>query len=114
MQTTALLDDCRRVAVQGNVSLDGAPLRWGMIAFHPTGPRANRQPVAWAMIGRNGAFSIPAHRGVVVGKNRVAIVNFGDVRPNPSISDEQRIDGPEVNIEGENKAMELRVGSREE
>ena len=107
MRTSGLLDDCERVAVSGTVSLAGKPMRWGMIALHPLGENADRRPVAWAMVTRGGKFSIPAHRGAVVGKNRVKIVNFGDVQLNPTIRDEQRVDGPVIDVAAATSGLAL-------
>ena len=84
MKANALLADVKRVELTGTVNLNGQPLRWGMITLVPQG--SSNQPSAWAMIS-NGNFSIPAHRGGVVGDNKVVIHNLGGVEPRPTIED---------------------------
>ena len=69
-----------RAAAKGQVTVDGRPLRWGMIAFEPATPR---QPRAWAMVS-NGQFNLSAARGPVVGKNRILVYDMGAVEPRPT------------------------------
>ena len=84
MKANALLADVKRVELKGSVKLNGKPLRWGMITLMPNG--SANQPSAWAMIN-NGSFTIPAHRGAVVGDNQVLVHNWGGVEPRPTIED---------------------------
>jgi len=84
MQTNGFLADVRRAAVAGTVTVDGQPLRWGTITFTPLGNA--RAPVASAMIS-NGSFSLPAHRGAVVGTNDVVVRTLGAVEQRPTIDD---------------------------
>lgn len=91
MQSSGFLAAVERSAVSGTVSVDGTPLRWGMIAFVPENPRA---PRAWAMVSR-GRFQIPASRGATLGVNRVAVYNLGDVAPWPTLEEYEVIHAPE-------------------
>ena len=63
-------DNVRRTAVKGEVLLDGKPVVNGRILFEPTSGTTG--PVAGATI-KDGAFEIPSHMGVTVGKNLVRI-----------------------------------------
>jgi hypothetical protein len=60
----------QRAEVEGQVTLDGAPIEKGSIAFYPvegtTGPSAGGTV-------ENGRYGIPAGEGPVVGTNRVQI-----------------------------------------
>jgi hypothetical protein len=58
------------VAVSGNVTLDGAPLKDGMISFIPDA--TTESPTAGASI-EDGKFSIPRQGGPLPGKYRVEI-----------------------------------------
>jgi len=62
--------ESERVAVQGNVTLDGKPLVRGAIVFVPTGGTAG--PKAGAVID-NGHFSIDARQGPLAGKLHLRI-----------------------------------------
>ena len=59
-----------RMAVKGNVMLEGVPLETGEIVFLPTG--STQGPVAAGEI-KNGEFLIPAAKGPVAGTYRVEI-----------------------------------------
>lgn len=104
LRTSGFLSRVERAAVSGSVTVDGQPLRWGMIRFQPRGnPQA---PVAAAMVSR-GQYSVPQWRGVTVGPNAVAIYDLGDVRSEPTVTDAERIDplgklAVEVTSEGTN------------
>jgi hypothetical protein len=63
-------DPWNRAAAQGNVTLDGAPLKEGTITFFPSG--ATKGPAAGGEI-RDGRYEIPADGGPVVGTNRIEI-----------------------------------------
>lgn len=85
LQTNGFFFDGERAAINGTVTLDGQPLRWGSIAFEPEDVNA---PTAWAMVS-GGRYSIPAFRGVAVGACRVVVRNLGAVEPRPTIADVQ-------------------------
>lgn len=84
LRSSGFLADVTRAEVTGTVTVDGQPLRWGMIAFVPED--ANR-PRAWAMISR-GRFSIPQKRGAPMETTcRVEIYDLGSVEPQPTQND---------------------------
>ncbi len=59
-----------RATASGKVSLDGAPLRSGVVRFVPSG---NTQgPVAAATV-KDGAFQLPQEEGPVAGTHRIEI-----------------------------------------
>lgn len=80
---SGFLSATKRAAVTGTVSVDGKPLRWGMIALVPSEPN---RPRAWAMVSR-GNFSIPESRGAALGINTVEILDLGSVEPRPTQPD---------------------------
>ena len=88
LRQNGLLTSGKRQAVNGEIKLNGQPLRWGSIAFKPDDLNA---PVGWAMIN-NGKFSIPASSGPVPGVCHVAVTNMGAVAPGPTIDDAKAID----------------------
>lgn len=57
-----------RVAVAGEVTLNGNPVRWGSVTFHPAAGAA--LPVVTARV-MGGKFSLPAEMGPVVGGHRL-------------------------------------------
>jgi hypothetical protein len=63
-------DGLNRAAVNGRVTLNGAEIAAGTIAFYPT--KGLKGPVAGGAI-KNGQYAIGADRGPVVGPNRVEI-----------------------------------------
>ncbi|MDZ7618886.1 MAG: hypothetical protein U1E05_17920 [Patescibacteria group bacterium] len=65
--------DGERLAVEGLVTLDGRPLELGAIAFVPMEGEAANSSVATV---RNGAFQVPASRGLPPGSFRVHIQAF--------------------------------------
>ena len=79
-----------RQAVRGRVTLDGQPLLNGAISFRPLGHRANSAGTA----ARNGAFEIPASKGLMPGKYEVEIQAFRET--GLTIHDPQRGDMPEL------------------
>ena len=89
MQSNGLLGVTKRVESTGSVSINGEPLRWGMIAFVP---KDQNLPRAWTMVSR-GKYRIPAERGTAVGLNTVLIYNLGSVEPRPTIEDFTVTDG---------------------
>ena len=87
MHASGFLSDTKRAAVTGTVTVDGEPLRWGMIALVPTEPN---RPRAWAMISR-GKYRIPESRGAAHGTNAVEIFDFGSVEPRPTQPDVRQL-----------------------
>jgi acetyl esterase/lipase len=83
LKSSGFLAAVKRSEVSGKLSVNGTPLRWGMIAFVPENPNA---PRAWAMVSR-GSYKVPASRGAVVGVNKVEVYNLGDVQPYPTQDD---------------------------
>lgn len=91
LRTSGFLSDRKRTHVQGTVTRQGKPLRWGSIAFVPDGDE--NAPVGWAMIS-NGKYDVPLVRGVVVGVSKVAIRDLGAVEPRPTIENFKEISPP--------------------
>lgn len=81
LQSCGFLTDAGRAAVQGSITLDGQPLKWGQITFIPESPFS---PVAYAPVSR-GKYSISAARGPVVGFNRIEVRDLGAVEPRQTI-----------------------------
>ena len=65
--------DDGRLAVEGTVTLDGRPLDLGSISFRPMEGAAESISVATV---RDGAFQIPASRGLPPGAYRVTVQAF--------------------------------------
>jgi hypothetical protein len=63
-------DGLTRSSVEGKVSLDGAPVEKGSIAFSPIG--GTKGPSVGGSI-ENGRYSLPAAKGPVAGKYRVEL-----------------------------------------
>jgi acetyl esterase/lipase len=82
LRSNGLLTAKKRSHVSGTVTLNGAPMRWGTIAFTPVGD-ANA-PVGWAMVS-NGKYDIPAIRGAAIGDCVVTVRTLGSVEPRPTI-----------------------------
>jgi acetyl esterase/lipase len=105
LTTSGFRADVERAAVEGTVRLNGEDLRWGMITFVPTD--STNQPTAFAMISR-GKFSIPKHRGAVVGPCLIQVRDLGTVEPRPTIEDVQRLDNGDYRVDvkaGNNKLV---------
>ncbi|MDX1966026.1 MAG: alpha/beta hydrolase [Planctomycetaceae bacterium] len=83
LRNSGFLADAKRAAVSGKILIQGEPLKWGQVAFHPANAFA---PVAMAMV-RNGNFKLDAARGPTIGDNRVTVVHMGDVAPGPTLKD---------------------------
>lgn len=64
-----------RAAASGRVSLDGAPLRAGVVRFLPTG--VTEGPAAAATV-KDGAFELQPLEGPVVGTHRVEVEMIDD------------------------------------
>lgn len=83
LQANGLLADVKRAPITGAITLNGKPLRWGMIAFVP---QDRNKPRAWAMVS-HGKFSIDAAHGGVLGTNAAVVYDLGSVEPKPTIED---------------------------
>ncbi|MCC7422065.1 MAG: alpha/beta hydrolase [Planctomycetaceae bacterium] len=90
LRTSGLLADVTRAPVKGRVTLDGAPIKWAQIRFVPASKSA---PIAFAPV-RNGAYSLDAAHGPVVGTNSVEVISMGDVAPQPTTKDSQSLTRP--------------------
>jgi acetyl esterase/lipase len=88
LRQSGLLTTNQRVAVAGNVTIGGQPLRWGTIAFVPDDPSS---PTGWSMIN-NGKYSIAATAGVVPGIHEVVVTNMHRLGPGPTHEDAHRLD----------------------
>ena len=83
LRQNSLLVSGTRQAIQGEVKLNGEPMKFGTVAFKPRNANA---PVAWAMVSK-GKFNIPANAGTVAGVCEVIVTNMGAVAPGPTIDD---------------------------
>ena len=90
MRNSNLLAAAKRVPVSGKVTLDGKPIDWGTVAFEAAGDDGKWRPWGWAMI-RRGNYSIAKESGPVVGKNRVKVVDWGGVKPFPTVDDAETV-----------------------
>jgi hypothetical protein len=61
-----------RAAVEGTVTLDGAPVDGGTITFIPSGSDSKRVMVSADIV--NGKYTLPAGKGPVPGTYRVEII----------------------------------------
>ena len=78
-QNGLLVGETRQV-IQGEVKLNGEPMKWGTIAFKP---RDGNAPVAWAMVSK-GKFNISETGGTVPGICDVIVTSMGAVAPGPT------------------------------
>jgi acetyl esterase/lipase len=84
MRGSGFLSGVTRAEVAGKITLDGKPLRWGMVAFVPDD---ENKPRAWAMVSR-GNYRIPKKRGAPAGTTcRVEVYDLGSVEPQPTKDD---------------------------
>lgn len=83
LKANGFLAEIKRAAVSGTITLNGKPMRWGMVAFVPNEPN---KPRAWAMVS-NGKYSLGATNGGVLGHNSVLIYDLGSVEPKPTIEE---------------------------
>jgi len=83
LRANGFLAETTRHAANGSITMNGQPMRWGMIAFVPQDPN---KPRAWAMVS-NGKYAITAPRGIAQGVNQVLIYDLGAVEPVPTIED---------------------------
>lgn len=83
LRSSGFLAEVTRAEVTGTITVDGKPLRWGMIAFVP---KDKNQPRAWAMVSR-GKYRIPQERGAPTAECKVEVYNLGTVEPRPTQDD---------------------------
>ena len=109
IRTNGWLAESSRLAVTGTVTLEGKPLRWGMIALVPEQPTL---PLAWAMIS-NGKYSIPANRGPGQGVHSVEVFHLGSVEPRPTLEDVVKFEHPTaVTLRGESQVVDLSLSNK--
>lgn len=87
LRNSGFLADAKRAAISGKILIQGEPIKWGQVAFHPANPAA---PIAMAMI-RNGSFKLDVAHGPVIGENRITVVHMGDVAPAPTLNDAYKV-----------------------
>lgn len=95
LRQNALLTSGTRHAIQGEVNLNGEPMKFGTIAFNP---KNGNDPVAWSMVSR-GKFNIPASSGAVSGTCDVIVTNMGAVAPGPTVDDARIVSGGKIVFE---------------
>ena len=83
LRQNGLLLGGTRQAIQGEVKLNGEPMKFGTIAFQPRNANA---PVAWAIVSK-GKYNIPATAGTVPGICDVIVTSMGAVAPGPTTDD---------------------------
>lgn len=83
LRNNGWLSTAKRGAVEGTVTVNGAPATWGAIVFTPEDPLA---PVACARV-MSGKFQLNARDGAVLGKNKLKITFSSAVVP--TVTDEQ-------------------------
>jgi acetyl esterase/lipase len=81
LKTSGFLADVERASAQGTVTVDGQPMKWGVVTFEPD--LAPFKPIAFAMV-RNGKFQVPIGSGPVLGSCRIRVTGLGDVVPKPT------------------------------
>lgn len=87
LRQNGLLVSGSRQAIQGEVKLNGEPMKFGTIALKPRNANA---PVAWAMVSK-GKFNIPATAGTVPGVCDVIVTSMGSVAPGPTTDDARTV-----------------------
>ena len=110
LRQNGLLVGGTRQAIQGEVTLNGEPMKFGTIAFKPRNADA---PVAWAMVSK-GKFNIPASSGTVPGICDVIVTSMGAVAPGPTTDDAHTVGSGLVFqvSEGENRMnLDLPAGN---
>jgi len=106
LKKSGFLAEVTRAPVNGKISLQGQPLKWGQIRFTPESPNA---PVASAMVNK-GKYQIDAAHGPVLGKNTVEVISMGDVAPQPTTEDARPVTRAGVitfNIASEQNVFDL-------
>jgi hypothetical protein len=106
LKANGFLCDVSRAAVRGSVTLNGKPLRRGMVTFTSAD---ERYPIGWGIVSE-GLFSIPASRGPVVGETNIVVLNQGNVAPTATLENAESIRGPSFIVHhGDNECViELR------
>ena len=89
LRQNSLLTSKKQVPVEGNVEINGKPLRWGSIAFQSDDQSL---PVGWGMINK-GRFNIPAKNGPVPGHYNVVVTDMGQIEPQP-VAPDARVSEP--------------------
>ncbi|MDA1230421.1 MAG: prolyl oligopeptidase family serine peptidase, partial [Planctomycetota bacterium] len=92
LRQNALLTSGTRHAIQGEIKLNGEPMKFGTISFKPGN---GNDPVAWSMVSR-GKFNIPASSGAVSGTCSVIITSMGAVAPGPTVDDARIVSGGNI------------------
>jgi acetyl esterase/lipase len=118
LRGNGFLSATARTGVKGTIQLNGQPLRWGMVALVPeaNSEESSPLPVGFGLVS-NGNFEIPASRGAAVGRNRLQVLDFGNVVAHPTLEDARFLTGEARNsslvvevVEGENTlAFELQA-----
>ncbi len=88
LRQNRFLADGELAAVQGKITLDGKPLKWGQLTLVPADSKY--KPVGFAMIS-NGNFKLAKERGVLPGEYSVRVVNQGDITHRQTLEDVQEI-----------------------
>ncbi len=91
-----------QAAVTGEVTLDGHPVSWGVLAFYP---EDKNLPVTSVRI-RNGRFSVKAEDGPVVGKS--TILFEGSIREATGLEEDKAV-RLETLTPGDEKAVEMDI-----
>lgn len=99
MRQGRFLADGDRTAVQGKITLNGQPLKWGQVTLIPADSKF--KPTGFGMI-HNGNYSIPRERGILAGDYLVKIVNQGDITHQQTVEDAQ-------DVARENSGLTVRV-----
>ncbi len=97
----------KRAAVDGSVTVDGRPIRFGCITF--VSQILPNAPAASARINR-GKYSFPKEQGPLFGWNHVRIYNMGSVEPRPTI-EEVGVHEIRIEIAHEKNQLNLEVKS---
>lgn len=99
MRQGRFLADGDRTAVQGKITLNGQPLKWGQVTLIPVDSKF--KPTGFGMI-HNGNYSIPRERGILAGDYTVRVVNQGDITHQQTVEDTQE-------VARENSGLRVRV-----
>ena len=107
LRQNALLTSGNRQAIEGEVQLNGEPMKFGTIAFKP---KNNNDPVAWSMVSK-GKFKIPAASGAVLGTYDVIVTSMGAVAPGPTVDDARVVtkDNVILNVAEGNNVFDIKV-----
>lgn len=107
LRQNALLTSGSRQGIQGEVKLNGEPLKFGTIAFKS---KNGNDPVAWSMVSA-GKFNIPATSGAVPGTYDVTVTSMGAVAPGPTVDDARIVtkDNFKINVTPENNVFDFNL-----